>query len=183
MKTLNISNKITLFWIVFSIFLFNGHAQNSILDKYINQAIESNSVLKQKQLSYEKSLQTLKEAKQMFYPTVSFVAQYEYNYGGRTINMPFAEMLNPVYNNLDIINQFNSTIPDYPNIPNYPQIENVETELNPKEQQRTQVEFEMPIYNKALVLNRRLQAQLAEISKITADSYKKELIKQVKTAY
>ncbi len=183
MNFINKSKKITFFWIIFCLFQFNGIAQNSILDKYINQAIESNSVLKQKQLSYEKSLLTLKEAKQMFYPTVSFVAQYEYNYGGRTINMPFADMLNPVYQNLDVINQFNSTIPGYPNIPNYPQIENVETQLNPKEQQRTQVEFEMPIYNKALFLNKKLQKQLSEISKITADSYKKELIKQVKSAY
>jgi len=183
MNILNKSKKITFFWIIFWLFQFNGIAQNSILDKYINQAIESNSVLKQKQLSYEKSLLTLKEAKQMFYPTVSFVAQYEYNYGGRTINMPFADMLNPVYQNLDVINQFNSTIPGYPNIPNYPQIDNVETQLSPKEQQRTQVELEMPIYNKALFLNKKLQKQLSEISKITADSYKKELIKQVKSAY
>jgi len=183
MKTFKIAKKISFFLIGFCFLSINTHAQSNILDNYIKQAIESNSVLKQKQLSYKKSLQTLKEAKQMFYPTVSFVAQYEYNYGGRTINMPFSDMLNPVYNNLDIINQVNSSIPNYPNIPDYPQIDNVETQLNPKEQQRTQVELEMPIYNKALFLNKKIQNQLVEISKITADSYKKELIKQVKSAY
>jgi len=183
MKYIKTNKQISFLWIVFILFQLNGNTQNPIIDKYINIAIENNSVLKQKQLSYEKSLQELKEAKQMFYPTVSFVAQYEYNYGGRTINMPFGDMLSPVYKNLDIINQVNSAIPDYPKIPNYPEIENVETQLNPKEQQRTQVEFEMPIYNKALILNKKLQKQLSQISKITADNYKKELVKQVKSAY
>ena len=183
MNIISKRKKITILGIFLCLFQYNGIAQNSILDKYIKQAIESNSVLKQKQLSYEKSLQILKEAKRNFYPTVSFVAQYEYNYGGRTINMPFGDMLNPVYNNLDVINQFNSSIPGYPAIPNYPQINNVKTQLNPKEQQRTQIELEMPIYNKSLILNKKLQNQLVKINKITAESYKKELIKQVKSAY
>ena len=183
MNIINKSKKITILGIFFCLFQYNGIAQNSILDKYIKQAIESNSVLKQKQLSYEKSLQILKEAKKNLYPTISFVAQYEYNYGGRTINMPFGDMLNPVYNNLDVINQFNGSIPGYPAIPNYPQINNVKTQLNPKEQQHTQIELEMPIYNKSLILNKKLQNQLVKINKITAESYKKELIKQVKSAY
>jgi len=183
MKINYINKRKTFVWIAFCFLTLNASAQNIVLDRYINEALESNSVLKQKQLSYEKSLETLKEAKRMFYPTVSIIAQYEYNYGGRTINMPFGDMLNPVYENLDIINQVNSANPNYPNIPTYPEIENVASQLNPKEQQRSQIEFEMPIYNKALFLNKKIQSQLVEINKITAESYKKELIKQVKSAY
>jgi len=179
-------NKITFTIILYlSTMSFVGFAQTSTdLEGYIQEAITSNSALKQKQMSYKKSLLTLKEAKQMFFPTISAVAQYEYNYGGRTINMPFGDMLNPAYDNLDVINQINSSqIPGYPNIPEYPEIENVETQLSPKNQQRTQIEFEMPIYNKALVQNKALQQQIVNINKITANSYQKELIKQVKSAY
>ncbi len=170
--------------IVSSIFQFNANAQNSILDKYINQAIESNAALKQKQLSYQKSLFALKEAKRMFFPKVSVVAEYAYNSGGITVDIPFGDMMNPAYDNLDLINTLNSAQnPAYPNIPKYPLIENAEVPFLFEEEQRTQIQFEMPLYNQALILNKKLQKQISEVKKISADSYKKELIKQVKSAY
>ena len=185
MITLKIKPKyFIILTIAFTLFNFNVNAQNSILDKYINQAIESNAALKQKQLSYEKSLLALKEAKGIFYPTVSIVAEYSFNSGGRTINMPFGDMMNPVYDNLNLINSINSDQnPSYPDIPEYPSIENVVEPYLPEEEQRTQIQFEMPIYNQALFHNKTLQEQIIEIEKISADSYKKELIKQVKSTY
>lgn len=184
MITLKIKPKyFIILTIAFTLFHYNVNAQSLILDKYINYAIESNVALKQKQLSYEKSLSALKEAKGMFFPTVSIIAEYSFNSGGITIDMPFGDMMNPAYDNLDLINSFNSGQPGYPTIPEYPQVDNVEVPFLFEEEQRTQIQFEMPIYNQALIYNKNLKEQIIEVEKISAESYKKELIKQVKSAY
>ncbi len=178
------TNLIPFLMVFFSLIQTVANAQETAIDRYIAQAVESSATLKQEQLLYEKSLYSLKEAKRMFFPTVSIVAEYSFNSGGITIDMPFGDMMNPTYDNLDLINSLNSAQnPGYPNIPKYPSIENTEIPFLFEEEQRTQIQFEMPIYNQALIHNKALQKQVTEVKKINADSYKRELIKEVKSAY
>ena len=80
-----------------------GVAQSSILDEYIKTALESNLALQQKEYSYQKSLEALKESKRMFLPTVSLEARYSLADGGRTVTLPFGDMMNPVYKNLNAV--------------------------------------------------------------------------------
>jgi outer membrane protein len=56
----------------------------------------------------------------MFLPTVSFNASYTVADGGRILEIPFGDMLNPIYNNLNQINQtLNPTAQQYPEIGEY----------------------------------------------------------------
>ena len=45
-----------------------AQVQSVVLNDYITQALESNLALQQKEMSYEKSLAALQEAKSMFWP-------------------------------------------------------------------------------------------------------------------
>ena len=99
----------TLFSILITVSL-SAQVQSDILNNYINQALESNLALQQKELSYEKSLAALQEAKSMFWPKLSIEARYTMARGGRSINFPVGDLLNSVYGNLNVLNEVNSKI-------------------------------------------------------------------------
>ena len=101
---------------------FLGHlvpginAQNPVLQAYITEGLQSNLGLKQKQLDYASNLSALKEAKGLFFPDLSLNARYTVADGGRIIEFPVGDMLNPVYTTLNTLTGSNL----------FPQIENEE---------------------------------------------------------
>ena len=82
-------------------------AQPTPLHQYVAYALERNIRLQQRELSYERSLAVLREAKANFLPQLSLEARYSVAQGGRTIDLPVGDLLNPVYENMNVINQFN----------------------------------------------------------------------------
>ncbi len=96
-----------------------------VIDSYVQEGLKSNIALKQKEYSYQKSLEELKEARRMFFPVVSVEAKYSRNEGGRTIDLPYGDLLNPVYNNLNAVNELLGQInPQYGVSTTYPELEN-----------------------------------------------------------
>jgi outer membrane protein len=153
-------------------------AQNVILDNYIQTALDSNLTLQQKEYSYQKSLEALKEAKRMFLPTVSFNASYTVAEGGRILEFPFGDMLNPIYNNL---NQINQTL--NPTAPQYPEVENTQISLIRSTEQETNLLAGMPIFNAAIIQNHKIKQGLVTVENMNVEIYKRELVKEVKEAY
>ncbi len=166
--------------LVFSI----GTSAQSPLQTYIQEALDNNIALQRKHLSYEKSLQALKEAKANFLPQFSLEARYSVARGGRTIDFPLGDLMNPVYQNLNLINQLGqSTTPDYPVIPTYENIDNVAINFLRREEQETKFRAVMPVFNNAIWVNQNVKENLAEVDRINIDTYKKELSKEVKLGY
>lgn len=167
-------------FILFLVFLSTSStfSQENILDSYIHTALESNLALQQKEYSYQKSLEALKEAKRMFLPTVSFNASFTVAEGGRMVEIPFGDMMNPIYNNLNQINSMQN-----PQAPQYPEIENMEMSFVRSPEQETKLVASMPVFNAAIIQNNKIRKGLAEVEKISVDIYKRELVKEVKEAY
>jgi len=166
--------------IVFLVFLSTtaALAQNKILDSYIETALEDNLALQQKKYSYQKSLEVINEAKRMFFPTISFNASYTVAEGGRTVEIPFGDMLNPIYQNLNKINQIHN-----PSAPLYPEIDNTELSFVRSPEQETKIVAGMPVFNAAIIQNHKITKGLADVEGINVDIYKRELVKEVKEAY
>ena len=155
-----------------------------IVDQYIHQALESNIALQRKELSYAKSLEALKEAKATFLPSLSLNARYSVARGGRAFEIPVGDLMNPVYSNLNLINGLNqATTPDYPTIPDYPQIENDEINFLRETEQETNLRLVWPVLNTVILNNQKIRAKLSEAEKLSVGIYKRELIKEVKSAY
>src|SRR5215203_6742345 len=76
-------------------------SQDGIPTQYISMAMENNLVLKEKKLSLEKSLIALKEARSLFLPTSWLEGTYTLAQGGRSIDFPVGDLLNPVYKSLN----------------------------------------------------------------------------------
>lgn len=153
-------------------------AQSNIIDSYIETALRSNLTLQQKEYSYQKSMEALNEAKRMFLPTVSFESRYTVTEGGRTVEFPINDMVNPIYSNLNYINQTLN-----PSAPTYPEVENPEFSLVRSPDQETKLVASMPLFNASIIQNHKIKQGLTEVEKISVDIYKRELVKEVKEAY
>jgi outer membrane protein TolC len=148
-------------------------AQNPHLDSYIREGLESNKGLKQKQLDYASDLSALKEAKGLFFPDISMNARYTVARGGRTIEFPLGDLLNPVYSTLNMLTA--SEI--------FPQIENQEFSFLRPTEHETKVSLVQPIFNSDIIQNFRIKKQYAEITRIDVERYERELIKEITKAY
>ncbi|MEZ5040475.1 MAG: TolC family protein [Saprospiraceae bacterium] len=172
--------------LLLALFLMIGklNAQPEALKNYIGQALDQNIALQQKNLSYQRSLEALKEAKALFFPKLSFDARYSAADGGRTIDFPIGDLMNPVYDNLNLINGLASDAnPNYPNIPAYPRVENESINFLRTREQETRIRAAMPLFNAAIIQNQQIQENLSETTRIGVEVYKKELVKEVKIAY
>ncbi len=161
------------------------HAQNqSALDRYLQTALDNNIALQQKNLSYEKSLAALREAKNLFFPKLSLEARFSVANGGRTIDFPIGDLMNPVYQNLNLINNLNQAAnPDYPVISEYPQVKNEAINFLRPTEHETHLRVVLPIFNAAILQNNRIKQNMAEVEKISVEVYKAELTLEVKKAY
>lgn len=151
----------------------NLMAQEGILDSYIRQGIESNQALKQKQLDYAKSLYAMKEARGMFFPDISINARYTVADGGRIIEFPIGDLLNPVYNTLNLLTASNQ----------FPEVENQAFNFYRPKEHETKVSLRQPIYNSDIIGNMRIKREYAEISRVDVDHYRRALVKEIKSAY
>jgi outer membrane protein TolC len=152
--------------------VIGAHAQTS-LDTYIKTALSNNETIKQQQFLLTKSLYALKEAKSLFLPSVGFNAAYTIADGGRTVDIPVGDLMNPVYKTL---NQLTGTN-------NFPQIQNQNVLLNPNNFYDAKIRTTYPIINAEIEYNRKIKTQQYDLQKIEINLYKRELVKEVKNAY
>lgn len=148
------------------------HAQ-AVLDKYIHEAYSNNLVLRGKKLALDKSLLAIKEARNLYLPTTWLETQYTLAKGGRTIDIPIGDLLNPVYTTLNQLTSSNR----------FPQIQNVKEQFLPNNFYDVRIKTTMPILNPDININRDIKQQEVELKENEILIYKRELAKEIKMAY
>ena len=155
-----------------------GIARDSSLKDYITLGLRGNLALQQENLSLEKSLKALKEAKGLFFPNISIQARYSRAGGGRLIEIPIGDLTNPVFQSLNQLYSFHGIITNFPtNIPN-----DVVPFLR-KSEQDTKLRVIQPLYQPALMHNFKLRSNLAKSEEFKLEALKRQLIADIKTAY
>lgn len=145
----------------------------AILDQYIHEAYSNNLVLRGKKLALDKSLLAIKEARNLFLPTMWLETQYTLAKGGRTIDIPIGDLLNPVYTTLNQLTSSSS----------FPQIQNVKEQFLPNNFYDVRIKTTMPILNPDISINRNIKQQEVELKENEILIYKRELAKEIKMAY
>ncbi len=148
-------------------------AQDSLLNEYIRVGLESNLALKQKELDYSRSLYALREAKGLFFPDVSINARYTLADGGRVIEFPVGDLLNPVYSTLNLLT----------GSANFPSIENQEFSFYRPREQETKATLVQPVFSADLVHNYQIKKDLVRIGEADVALYRRELVMTITTAY
>ena len=148
-------------------------AQKNLLDQYIQEAINSNHGIREQSFLLEKNMLALEESKRLFMPEVGFGITYTVAAGGRNIAIPVGDLMNPVYSTLNQITMTN----------NFPQIDNVEEQFLPHNFYDARFRVTQPLVNREIYYNKKIKQELIGIKEAEILVFKRELVKDVKSAY
>lgn len=159
--------------IIIILFLPAFLSGQEILNEYIRFGLENNLVLKQKQSDYQKSLEALREARGLFYPSISFNARYTVSQGGRLIDFPIGDLLNPVY----------STLNELTHSALFPMVENQEFKFLRPTEHETKIRVTQPLFNPDIYYNSKIKKELSVSEETDVNQYRRELTAEIKKAY
>ncbi|MBV6428593.1 MAG: hypothetical protein KIPDCIKN_03128 [Haliscomenobacter sp.] len=146
---------------------------SDLLTAYIQEAFQNSPKLRQSAIAFERQKLALEASRRMFLPDAAFGTTYTLAEGGRTIEFPVGDLMNPVYSTLNVLTQSNS----------FPQIENVNEQLLPSNFYDARFRIRQPILNAEIEVNKKIQGGQLELKAIEAQILKRELAKEVKVAY
>ncbi|MEL7361972.1 MAG: TolC family protein [Bacteroidota bacterium] len=137
-------------------------APTALLDAYVAEALASNLALQQEALDLDAARYALDAARRSFFPTLSVEARFSRAGGGRTIDLPLGDLLNPAYSTL------NDLLAAQGEAPSFPTLSNETIPFLREQEQETRLRVVQPLYqprlNAAVRLNRHLVAsQEAEV--------------------
>jgi outer membrane protein TolC len=155
-----------------SVMPFQGIAQDQ-LRRYIDQGLAGNLVIQQKNISLQRSMLALKEAKSWFWPSAELLGDYAWAEGGRTIDLPIGDLLNPVYSTLNTITGGQ----------NFPMVENQEFQLMPRNFYDARIRLAYPLLNPGIIYQSRIREQQVTLSQLEIETYRSELTSEIETAY
>jgi outer membrane protein TolC len=126
---------------------FASDTQGTVEDglrQVLDDALAANLELQAGQAGVRQRYAALDQARARYLPVVDFDARYSVANGGRTIEFPVGDLLNPVYETLDDL-LVQSGQP-----PSFPRVRNEEIELLMPTEQNTRVVAAQPIYDPRL---------------------------------
>ncbi|MBN2012364.1 TolC family protein [candidate division KSB1 bacterium] len=153
-------------------------ARADILDSYIAQGLSNNLALKQKSISLEQSIQALHQARGMFLPSVSLDARYSRAGGGRMIEIPIGDLMNPVYSTL---NQLLTQVGQPALFP-----ENLQNQSVPflrEKEQDTKIRVVQPLFQPAIYRNYKIRSDQRGMQEAEVGIFKRQLISDIHEAY
>ncbi len=159
--------------LVFTFMSFFSAAQSPLLDSYVQEGLKSNLQLQQEQLNFERSAQNLQLARALFFPHLSANASYGFAEGGRKINIPVGDLLNPVYSTLNALT----------GTTNFPQIPNVNEQFLPNNFHDTKLRVIQPLFNPEIYFNYKAQKELISVQDAQKRAYENELKYNIISAY
>lgn len=118
-------------------------------------------------------MESVRQARSLFFPTVQFNATYTRATGGRQIELPLGDLLNPVYGTLNQLLQTNI----------FPTLENRTEQFLPDDFHETYLKVAYPLFNSDLKYNRRIQEHVVASKVATKAAYEHELRYQITDAY
>jgi outer membrane protein len=147
--------------------------QGGVLDRYVAEALASNLTLKQENLAYEQSLQSLAQSKALFMPSAGISATYSLAQGGRKINFPIGDLLNPVY----------ATLNQLTDSQQFPQVSNEEIQFLPNRFHETKLRVIQPLFNSDIWYGYKAQQQMVTVQQAKRQAYETQLKGMVRDAY
>jgi len=140
---------------------------------YVQEGLRNSLALKQERLEIEKAIENINQARALFYPRLTFAPTYSLAAGGRRLQFPVGDLLNPVYSTLNQITQTNS----------FPQIANVNEQLAPNNFHDTKLSFQYAIYDPQIKYNYLIQKNLVSVQEAKKKVLENEIRYNITTTY
>ena len=147
------------------------------LRQVIDEALTANLELRASGATVQQRLAALDQARARYLPVIDFAARYSVADGGRTIEFPVGDLLNPVYETLDqmLLAQGQAA--------QFPRVRNESIAFLRDQEQETKLLLEQPIYEPRI--GPAVAATQADAARAEADlaALRSQVIRDVKQAY
>lgn len=153
-------------------------AQQTVLERYVQTGVQENLALQQQNLSLAQSLRSLDEARGLFMPSIDIVARYSRAGGGRQIEFPVGDLLNPAYMTLNELLAAQGEPPRFPE-----NLANVSIPFLREREQESKIRLTQPLFQPDIYYNYRIQRELSDARRAERDAFTRQLIAEVKTSY
>jgi outer membrane protein len=168
-----IINLKTILSVLLALLMTEKTIAQDVLEDYVKRGLSNNLVLKERNISLDKSLLALKEAKTLFMPSVNLAANYTVAAGGRVIEFPIGDLLNGAYATLNRLTASQ----------NFPQLENQKILLAPNNFYDVKVRTTYPIFNSDIKHNQLIKSKEITLYEADIKIYENELASDIRKAY
>ena len=154
----------------------SGGAEESaetVVGRLVQDALENNLSLKQERISLEQRRAALAETRGQYLPSLDLSARYTRSRGGRTIDFPVGDAVNPAYRALDEMNPDRS----------FPRVQNRDISLLREKEQRTELQLRQPLYRPEIRRGAQARRHEVQSQKASVEARRRRLARDVKTAY
>jgi len=151
--------------------------QSAVLEGYIQEGLTANLGIKQQNFGIAKQQEAVRQSKGLGKPKLAFDANYTVAVGGRKIDFPIGDLLNPVYDGLYQLQTMD------PSAKSPLQLENQAVQFLPHNFHETKLSVAYPIFNSDLKYNRQIQAHLLQSKSAEKATAEHELRYQITEAY
>ena len=148
-------------------------AQTPQLDQLLREAEARYPTVLQRSAEIRAARAALAEAKTLGGPRLSLGGTYTVAAGGRSIDLPVGDLLNPVYGALNQLTQSNS----------FPSIENVEEQFLPNNFYDLRLRATYPLYQPTIKINAAAKEQQLRLAELTATIDREDVRRDVRVAY
>jgi outer membrane protein TolC len=146
---------------------------DAVVDSLVDEALAANLEVEGANASALQRLAALDGARARYLPVLDLQARYTRADGGRSIEFPVGDLLNPVYASL---NQLTGQ-------PRFPQIENVSIRFVREREQETKLTLTQPLYDARIGAARDAAAAQFDASGAARDALRGRIARDVRQAY
>lgn len=147
------------------------------LRQLVDEALHANLELRASSLTVQQRLAALDQARARYLPAVDFAARYTVADGGRTIDIPVGDLVNPIYATLEQVLAAQGAPAELPRVAN----QSIELLRSPE--QETKLVLAQPLYEPRL--RPAVDAGRADVARAEADlaALRSQVVRDVKQAY
>ena len=154
-----------------------GRPLAAVIDEYVREGLASNLSLRAQSLEVERAAAALDEARARYFPEAGFDARYSRSQGGRTIDLPLGDALNPAYQTL------NEMLIAQGQAPRFPVVQNETIAFLRETEQDTRITLRMPIIAPAIPAAVRAQRELLGASEYSRQALARRLKRDITVGY
>ena len=149
----------------------------AVIDEYVREGLKSNLSLHALSLEVESSQAALDAARARYFPEAALAARYTRAQGGRTIELPLGDMLNPAYQTL------NDLLVAQGQQPRFPVVENQSIPFLREREQDTRITLRLPLIAPAIPAAVRAQRELLGASDFARVALARRLKRDITVGY
>ncbi len=154
-----------------------GRPLAAVIDDYVREGLRSNLALRAQSLEVERAQAALDGARARYFPEAGFAARYSRSEGGRTIDLPLGDALNPAYQTL------NDLLVAQGQQPQFPVVQNESIAFLREREQDTRITIRMPLINGAIPAAVRAQRENLSATEFSHEALGRRLKRDVTVAY